>query len=71
MNVGQDDDNEVDEPASVTIIEMIAGETHLPVDKVKRVYIDEYTRLKSGARITDYLVPFAARRTPDTLTRSR
>lgn len=45
------------------IIEMIAIETHRPFDEVKRVYDDEYTRLKSDARIFDYLALFATRHT--------
>lgn len=56
--------------ASLTVIKMIASETHRPLDEVKRVYDDQFTRLKSGARITDYLVLFATRRTYDVLGRS-
>jgi hypothetical protein len=38
-----------------------------PAPVVKRVYDAEFARLKSDARITDYLVLFAARRTRDAL----
>ena len=45
------------------IIDMIATETHRSFDEVKRVYDDEYARLKSDALIFDYLALFATRRT--------
>lgn len=48
-------------------ITSIAQEMHYPVPVVKRVYDAEFARLKEGARITDYLVLFAARRTRDAL----
>lgn len=48
---------------SARIIEMIAAETHRSFDEVKRVYDDEYARLKSEALVFDYLVLFATRRT--------
>jgi hypothetical protein len=38
-----------------------------PLPVVKRVYEAEFARLKADARITDYLVLFAARRTRDVL----
>jgi hypothetical protein len=40
---------------------------HYPLPVVRRVYEAEFARLKAGARITDYLVLFAARRTRDAL----
>ena len=48
---------------SANIIETIASETHRSVDEVKRVYDDEYARLKSDAHISNYLVLLATRRT--------
>jgi len=45
------------------VIATIAKEMHTPVPVVKRVYEAELSRLKAGARITDYLVLFASRRT--------
>ena len=45
------------------IIDMIAAETHRSFDEVKRVYDDEYARLKSDALLFDYLSLFATRRT--------
>jgi Protein of unknown function (DUF3562) len=48
-------------------ITSIAKEMHYPLPVVKRVYDAEFARLKAGARITDYLVLFAARRTRDAL----
>ena len=49
------------------IISSIAQEIHYPVPVVKRVYEAELSRLKASARITDYLVLFASRRTRDVL----
>jgi hypothetical protein len=45
----------------------LAEEMHYPLPEVRRVYETELKRLKAKARITDYLVLFAARRTRDTL----
>jgi hypothetical protein len=44
-------------------------ETDRSFDEVKRVYEAEFARLKSSARITDYLVLFASRRTRAALAR--
>jgi hypothetical protein len=41
---------------------------HRPVPVVKRVYDEQFARLRSQARITDYLVLFASRRTRDVLS---
>ncbi len=54
---------------SADIIEKIATETHRPFDEVKRVYDDEYSRLKSDARIFDYLALFATKHTRAALSR--
>jgi hypothetical protein len=48
-------------------ITSLAQEMHYPLPVVKRVYEAEFARLKADARITDYLVLFAARRTRDVL----
>jgi hypothetical protein len=61
--VGQQRNATSSETTNTLIIESIASETHRPIEEVKRVYDDQFARLKSGARITDYLVLFAARRT--------
>ncbi len=45
--------------------------TQQPLTEVEQVYEAEFTRLKSSARVTDYLVLFAVRRTRDALTRPR
>ena len=50
-------------------ITSLAQEMHCPLPVVKQVYEAEFARLKAGARITDYLVLFAARRTRDALAR--
>ena len=53
------------------IITSIAQEVHYPIPIVKRIYEDEFARLKAGARVTDYLVLFASRRTRDLLLSAR
>ena len=51
------------------VVETIAAEMHLPIDEVRRVYDNEFARLKVDARIFDHLALFAARRTRATLAR--
>ena len=53
------------------IITSIAQEVHYPIPIVKRIYEDEFARLKAFARVTDYLVLFASRRTRDLLISAR
>lgn len=48
-------------------ISSIAEEMHFPLPDVRQIYETEFARLKASARITDYLVLFAARRTRDAL----
>ena len=57
------------EKNNADIIERIAAETHRPIDEVKRVYDDEYARLRSDARIFDYVALFATRNTRAVLAR--
>jgi hypothetical protein len=47
----------------------LAEVTHRPAPVVARVFEEQFTRLKSQARITDYLVLFASRRTRELLSR--
>jgi hypothetical protein len=44
-------------------IQELAEETHRPFAEVKEVYEVELARLKSDARIMDYVALFASRRT--------
>jgi Protein of unknown function (DUF3562) len=53
------------------IITSIAQDVHYPVPIVKRIYEDEFARLKALARVTDYLTLFASRRTRDRLLSAR
>ena len=53
------------------IISSLADETRYPVPIVKRIYEMEFGRLKAVARVTDYLVLFASRRTRDLLLSAR
>jgi hypothetical protein len=52
-------------------IATLAEETHQPFEVVKDVYEEQFARLSAGARITDYLVLFASRRTRDALANRR
>jgi hypothetical protein len=55
------------EPDHALAIAALADETHQPLPVVKEVFEGEFARLKATARITDYLVLFASRRTKDLL----
>jgi hypothetical protein len=59
-----DDDQEA---VSLSAIEALAKETSRPFDEVKEVYEEVFAGLRDGARVTDYLILFASRRTRDTL----
>ena len=50
-------------------IEALAQEVRQPVANVKTIYESEFVRLKSDARVHDYLALFASRRTRETLLR--
>jgi Protein of unknown function (DUF3562) len=52
-------------------ITSLAEEMDYPLSIVRRVYEAEFSRLRAKARITDYLVLFAVRRTRDALLASR
>jgi hypothetical protein len=53
------------------IITSIAQDVHYPIPIVKRIYEDEFARLQSLARVTDYIVLLASRRTRDRLLTAR
>ncbi|HEY7377743.1 MAG TPA: DUF3562 domain-containing protein [Steroidobacteraceae bacterium] len=53
------------------IVTSIAQEVHYPLPIVRRIYQDEFARLQAVARVTDYLVLFATRRTRDRLLSAR
>ena len=50
-------------------IEELARVTHRPAPVVARVFEDQFARLKAKARVKDYLVLFASRRTRELLSR--
>ena len=43
-------------------IEKLARKVDRPIARVKAVYEDEYARLKTDAKVTDFLGVFASRR---------
>ena len=53
------------------IITSIAEDVHYPLPIVKRIYEDEFARLQALARVTDYVVLLACRRTRDRLLSAR
>jgi len=55
------------EAVSLSAIEALARETSRPLDEVKGIYEDQFAQLREGARIFNYLVLFASRRTRDVL----
>jgi Protein of unknown function (DUF3562) len=59
------------EAVSQNAIEALARETSRPVGEVKGIYEDQFARLREGARIHDFLVLFASRRTRDVLASRR
>jgi len=52
-------------------IASLAQEMHQPEAIVRKIYEEQYASLKARARIQDYVVLFAARRTKDLLARRR
>src|SRR5215471_19893029 len=56
-----------EEAVSQSAIEALARETEHSIDEVRDIYEGEFARLRDGARVHDYLVLFASRRTRDRL----
>jgi len=62
-------DNLSEETAHQVAIEELAEEVHQPVANVKAIYESEYARLRSEAKIMDYVPLFATRRAREALRR--
>jgi hypothetical protein len=58
-----------DDVSNAATIAVLAEETHQPPPLVKQIFDEQYAHLKASARITDYLILFATRRTKDALKR--
>jgi hypothetical protein len=56
-----------EEAVNADMVASIAEETHQPLPVVKQIYEEQYSRLKSDARLLDYLALFATRRTKEIL----
>jgi hypothetical protein len=56
-----------EEVANTDTVAAIAEETHQPLPVVREIYEEQYARLKSRARLLDYLALFATRRTKEIL----
>jgi hypothetical protein len=60
--------DDLQDPAKrLDAIKTLANELRRPIDEVKQTFEAEFDRLKASARITDYLVLFACRRTKESL----
>jgi len=64
-------ENQEEETLHLRAIEELAREFHQPIAGVRAVYEGEFARLKSGARITEYIALFATRRARETLLHKR
>ena len=60
-----------DDDMTASVVEAIASETQRSLDEVRQVYASEFALLSSDARVTDYLVLFATRRTRAALAARR
>ena len=56
-------DAAAEQKKNLEVIAALAQETQRPLDEVRQVYEVELARLKTNARITDYVRLFASRRT--------
>ena len=54
-----------------SVVNALAQEIHQPVENVKMVYEVELARLKSSAKVKDYLVLLASRRAREKLLGKR
>jgi Protein of unknown function (DUF3562) len=54
-----------------SVVEALAQEIQQPVANVKSVYEDEFARLKSNAKVRDYLALLCSRRAREKLLRKR
>jgi len=61
--------SEDEEAISRSAIEALARETAHSIDEVRDIYEGEFARLRNDARIHEYLVLFASRRTRERLVR--
>ena len=61
-------DPAAEQKKNLEVIAALAQETQRPLDEVRQVYEVELARLKTNARITDYVRLFASRSTKARLT---
>jgi hypothetical protein len=60
-------ESEDTEVSNADAIAALAEETHQSPPVVKQIFDEQYALLKATARVTDYLILFATRRTKDAL----
>jgi hypothetical protein len=64
-------DDRDEEALNQSVVRALAEEIHLPVANVKIVYEVEFARLKSSAKVRDYLALLASRRAREKLLGKR
>ena len=67
-NASRFDTEAAQDAVNLDVITALAEETHQPFQVVKDIYDEQFAELSAHARITDYLVLFASRRTRDVLS---
>jgi hypothetical protein len=60
-------ENRDEEALHQSVVDALAREIHQPVENVKTVYEVEFARLKSRAKVKDYLALLTSRRTREKL----
>jgi len=64
-----DPDSTRDEALKANAIAALAQETRQPLAVVRQIFDEEYQHLATAARISDYVVLFATRRSRDVLAK--
>ena len=54
-------------PEDICVIDQLAQETSHSVETVRRIYVVEISRLRSDARIQDYVIVLTRKKVRDTL----
>jgi hypothetical protein len=58
-------------PPHVYAIDVLVQETQRPLAEIAKLYVNELTRLQTGARVQDYLVLLTSKRVRESLRRGK